>query len=109
PDRDGFCSLKKHFRALLGIAISAVLLWWVLREVSLATVLHELSRSNPWLFAIAVVCATLIFPSRARRWRTILDPIYPTLPIRPLWRATALAPMVNNVLPPRAGEAAPAY
>jgi hypothetical protein len=101
--------LRKHFRALLGIAISAVLLWWVLREVSLATVLHELSQANPWLFAIATVCATLIFPLRARRWRTILDPIYPKLPFGPLWRATAIGMMVNNVVPARAGEVARAY
>lgn len=101
--------MKKHFRALLGIAISAVLLWWVLREVSLATVLHELSQANPWLFAIATVCATLIFPLRARRWRTILDPIYPKLPFGPLWRATAIGMMVNNVVPARAGEVARAY
>ncbi|MEO7041689.1 MAG: lysylphosphatidylglycerol synthase transmembrane domain-containing protein [Gemmatimonadaceae bacterium] len=101
--------MKKHLRALIGIAISGVLLWWVLREVSLATVLHELSQANPWLFAIATVCATLIFPLRARRWRTILDPIYPKLPFGPLWRATAIGMMVNNVVPARAGEVARAY
>lgn len=101
--------MKKHLRAILGIAISAVLLWWVLREVSLATVLRELSHSNPWLFAIATACATAIFPLRARRWRTILDPIYPRLPFGPLWRATAIGMMVNNVIPARAGEVARAY
>lgn len=101
--------MKKHFRAALGIAISVLLLWWVLREVSFATVVHELSQANPWLFAIATVCATLIFPLRARRWRTILDPIYPKLPFGPLWRATAIGMMLNNVLPARAGEPARAY
>jgi uncharacterized protein (TIRG00374 family) len=101
--------LKKHFRAILGIAISVALLWWVLREVSIETVLHELGQSNPWLFAIATVFATLIFPLRARRWRTILDPIYPRLPFGPLWRATAIGMMLNNVLPARAGEPARAY
>jgi uncharacterized protein (TIRG00374 family) len=101
--------LKKHVRAVFGIAISVALLWWVLREVSIATVIHELAQSNPWLFAIATVCATLIFPLRARRWRTILDPIYPKLPFGPLWRATAIGMMLNNVLPARAGEPARAY
>ncbi len=101
--------MKKHFRALLGIAISVALLWWVFRQVSITTVLHTLSQSNPWLFALATVCATLIFPLRARRWRTILDPIYPRLPFGPLWRATAIGMMANNVLPARAGEVARAY
>lgn len=101
--------MRKHLRALIGIAISVVLLWWVLREVSIATVLHELGQSNPWLFALAVICATLVFPLRARRWRTILDPIFPKLPFGPLWRATAIGMMVNNVVPARAGEVARAY
>ncbi len=101
--------MKKHFRAILGIVLSVALLWWTLHGVSLSRVVDELSRANPWLFAIATVFATLTFPLRARRWRTILDPIYPKLPFDPLWRATAIGMMVNNVVPARAGEVARAY
>lgn len=101
--------MKKHFRAILGIALSVILLWWVLRDVSPSQVIHELGRANPWLFAIATICSTLIFPLRARRWRTILDPIYPKLPFGPLWRSTAIGMMVNNVVPARAGEVARAF
>lgn len=101
--------MKKHFRAVLGIVLSVALLWWALRGVSPARVVHELSQANPWEFAIATVLATLIFPLRARRWRTILDPIYAKLPFGPLWRATAIGMMVNNVVPARAGEVARAY
>jgi uncharacterized protein (TIRG00374 family) len=50
-----------------------------------------------------------MFPLRARRWRTILDPIAPRLPFGPLWRSTAIGMMVNNVVPLRAGEFARAY
>lgn len=101
--------MKKHFRAVLGIALSVALLWWTLHGVSISRVLHELGQANPWEFALATVLATLIFPLRARRWRTILDPIYAKLPFDPLWRATAIGMMVNNVVPARAGEVARAY
>lgn len=101
--------MKKHLRAILGIALSVALLWWTLHGVSLSRVIHELGRSNPWLFAIATFFATLVFPLRARRWRTILDPIYARLPFDPLWRATAIGMMVNNLVPARAGEIARAY
>jgi hypothetical protein len=50
-----------------------------------------------------------MFPLRARRWRTILDPVAPKLPFGPLWRATAIGMMVNNTVPARAGELARAY
>ncbi len=47
-----------------------------------------------------------MFPLRARRWKTILDPVAPDLPLGPLWRATAIGQMVTNVVPLRPGELA---
>jgi uncharacterized protein (TIRG00374 family) len=77
--------------------------------VSLAEVWREVSRANWYLLLAATICATLIFPLRARRWRPILDPVAPALPFPPLWRSTAIGMMVNNVVPARAGEVARAY
>jgi uncharacterized protein (TIRG00374 family) len=50
-----------------------------------------------------------MFPLRARRWRTILEPVAGSLPFGPLWRSTAIGMMVNNVFPMRAGELARAF
>jgi len=101
--------VKKHLRAVIGFIISVALLWWVLRDVSPADVWRELSHANPWYFAIGTVLATTIFPLRARRWQTILDPVYPKVPLGALWRSTAVGMMINNVVPARAGEIARAY
>jgi uncharacterized protein (TIRG00374 family) len=101
--------LKPSWRSAAGIALSAVLLWWTLRDVSLATVWGELSHASIPLFLASTVCATLIFPLRARRWKTILEPVAPNQPFGALWRATAIGMMANNVLPARAGEIARAY
>jgi len=101
--------MKKHLTSIIGILISVVLLWWVLRDQSLSRMMLELSRANPWEFIVAVVLSTMIFPIRARKWRTILDPIHPKLPLGPLWRAVAIGAGVNNLIPARAGEAARAY
>jgi uncharacterized protein (TIRG00374 family) len=51
----------------------------------------------------------MVFPLRAIRWRVILGPAAPNLPIGPLWRAIAVGMMVNNVYPARLGEIARAY
>ncbi|HXC25834.1 MAG TPA: lysylphosphatidylglycerol synthase transmembrane domain-containing protein [Gemmatimonadaceae bacterium] len=101
--------MKKHLRGVIGIALSVGLLWWALRGVSPSLVWHELSHANLWVLGLATLCSTLIFPLRARRWQTILDPIYPKLPLGPLWRSTAIGMMINNVVPARAGEVARAY
>ena len=93
----------------MGIVLSAALLVFALREVSLGTVWLQLRGSDPWLFALATILATATFPLRALRWRVILWPVVPDIPRAPLWRATAIGAMVNNVVPVRAGEIARAY
>lgn len=101
--------MKASWRSIAGIALSAVLLWWTLRDVSLSQVWNELAHSSIPLFLGAALCATLIFPLRARRWRTILQPVAPNQPFGALWRSTAVGMMANNVLPARAGEIVRAY
>ena len=61
------------------------------------------------LFAAATFCGTAIFGLRAPRWQTILEPVTAKISLGPLWRATAVGMMVNNVVPARAGEIARAY
>jgi uncharacterized protein (TIRG00374 family) len=101
--------MKLDFRAVLGIVLSAALLVWTLRGIHLAEVWQVLRASNLLYFAAATVAATLTFPLRARRWRTILDPVAPNVPFGPLWRATAIGVMISNVVPARAGELARAF
>jgi glycosyltransferase 2 family protein len=101
--------VRFEWRSALGIVLSALLLVWTLRGVSIAEVWAHLGASDLLLFALSAATATLIYPLRARRWRTILAPVAPDLPFGMLWRATAIGMMVNNVVPARAGEIARAY
>lgn len=101
--------MKLGWRGIAGFVISGALLLWVLRDVSPAAVMAELARSNPWLFLGATALATIIFPIRALRWKVILEPVAPGIPVGPLWRSTAIGMMINNVVPARAGEIARAY
>jgi hypothetical protein len=101
--------LKPGWRAALGGVLSAALIYWTLHGISPAEVAHKLSEADPLLFLGSIICATAIFPVRALRWRTILEPVASRIAFGPLWRATAIGMMVNNVLPARAGEFARAY
>ncbi|HZK77985.1 MAG TPA: lysylphosphatidylglycerol synthase transmembrane domain-containing protein [Gemmatimonadaceae bacterium] len=101
--------MKFSWRSAIGIALSVVLLWWTLRDVSMSVVWHELAHSSIPLFLASAFCATIIFPLRARRWQIILQPVAPNTPMGPLWRSTAIGMMVNNLVPARAGEVARAY
>jgi glycosyltransferase 2 family protein len=101
--------MKFGWRGVLGIAVSVLLLAWTLRGVELAQVASVLGASNLALFVLSAVVATCIFPLRAIRWRYILWPVKERLAFGPLWRATTIGMMVNNVIPARAGEIARAY
>lgn len=102
-------SRPSHLPAVIGLVISALLLWWVLHDVSLAEVWREIRTANfVWLLG-AVAGATLTFPIRTIRWRYLLRDQGAVLPLAPLWHATAIGFMANNLLPARAGEVARAY
>ena len=101
--------MKAGWRAALGGLLSAGLIYWTLHGISATQVARSLSDADPLLFTGAIFCATIIFALRARRWQTILEPVADKIPMGPLWRATAIGMMINNVIPARAGEIARAY
>jgi hypothetical protein len=86
------------------------LLAWVLQDVSLREVVAHARSADPVLLLLAVALATATFPLRTIRWRLILrDPEGRGFGWVPLWHATAIGFMANNLLPARAGEVARAY
>ena len=95
---------------MIGLAISAALLVWVLYKIDPRQVWNYAQHANGWLLLLTVVVATLTFPVRAIRWRLILrDAEGRPFSLLALWHATAIGFMANNLLPARAGEVARAY
>lgn len=101
--------MKRQVRTAVGILLTAICLYFAFRGVHWSEAVQSARSANYPLLLLSAAVATLMFPLRARRWRTILDPIAPKLPFGPLWRSTAIGTMVNNVLPARAGEFARAF
>ena len=101
--------MKIGMRGVLGFVLSALLLWYALRDVNIAEVSHALTQANVWLLILASAAGTSIFPLRAIRWRPILAGVSARLPYMPLWRAVAIGMSINTVVPARAGELARAF
>jgi glycosyltransferase 2 family protein len=95
---------KIGWKGALGFVISAVCLYFAFRNFDFAEAMKSARHANYGYLGLSVIAATCMFPLRARRWRTILDPVAPRLPFGPLWRATAIGVMMTNLLPARAGE-----
>jgi uncharacterized protein (TIRG00374 family) len=94
------------WRGVLGIAVSAICLYFAFRNFHWREAANRAKQANYGLLLLATIAATGMFPLRARRWRTILDPVAPRLPFGPLWRSTAIGVMITNVTIARAGEIA---
>lgn len=98
-----------NLKAALGIAVTVVCLYFAFNNVDWSRTAATVSHANFWLLALSAALATAMFPLRAIRWRVILDPVVPRLPLGPLWRSIAIGMMVNNLALLRAGELARAY
>jgi hypothetical protein len=86
---------------LIGIAISGVALWLVLRSISWDAFARDLLSINPWTLALALVFYLVAMSVRALCWRTILQG-------KVSWpRAFFIMNegyLLNNVFPLRVGE-----
>lgn len=97
------------WKAVVGIAISVVLLWYALRDVDPNEVMRELRNADPLFYVLSVIAATLVFPIRAWRWGTLLAASNPDTKYGNRLAATCIGFMGNNILPARVGEFARAY
>jgi uncharacterized protein (TIRG00374 family) len=90
-------------RALIGIAISVVSLYLVLRSVDLGQALDVARSATPAWLALAVVLIGVDVSCRAIRWYRLLAPIAP-VPFRAAYASLLVGYLANNVLPARLGE-----
>jgi hypothetical protein len=89
---------------ILGLAVTVLCLWLAIRDVPLSEVAAVLARTHwPVLVLLGVPSQILAIYVRALRWRHLTDVIQP-IPVFPLFRATSIGFMANNLLPGRAGE-----
>jgi len=101
--------LKRAWSWILGIIVSAVLIWWVLRDVEIAEVAQQIATGNLWWFLGSVFVGTSGYFIRAMRWKIFLHPLKPDTTLHSRWAAISIGFMVNNLVPGRVGELARPY
>jgi glycosyltransferase 2 family protein len=101
--------MRWNGKAIVGILLSILLLWWTLRGEDPSAILREIRQANPWLFLLAVAIATLGLATRAIRWGILLRPVAPDLSFHSRFAATSIGFAANNLLPARVGEFARAF
>ncbi len=90
-------------KLLLGVGVSALFLYLSTRGIDWVAFRTALTQARYEFLIPGVVCTMLGHFSRSLRWKFMMSPIKDCR-IGPLWSATAIAFMVNNLLPARLGE-----
>lgn len=101
--------MSRGARGAVGAAVTLLLLWWVLRDVSPAAVFAEMRDASPWWLFVAVALATFSFVLRAFRWRVLLEPGHEGSSFEARFGATCAGFAANNIFPARLGELVRAY
>lgn len=97
-----------RLQTILGVAISALLLYLAGRNVKLGEILPLLRQANFVYLAFAGLCAIAAVWLRAWRWRYLM-PNSESIRTASLFTATMIGFMGNNLLPLRIGDLARAY
>lgn len=93
----------------MGLAITGVTVWLAVRGVSFADLARDLRHADvPLLAAYSIPAYLAGLYVRALRWRHLTDAVQP-ITTGPLFRATAVGFMVNNLVPLRVGEVVRAW
>jgi uncharacterized protein (TIRG00374 family) len=96
------------WRALLGITISIVVLYYTFRRIPFGEVAQRLRDADMLFLLLSAAGATGVFWIRAWRWKAILEPVA-EVPFRSRFAAITIGFMGNNLLPARIGEFMRAY
>lgn len=97
------------WKAVGGVAVSAFLIWWVLRGEDPGEIVAQISRANPWYFIAAVLVGTAGFFVRALRWKILLHPLKADTRLRSRFAGVSIGFALNNIFPARLGELARAF
>src|SRR5690606_21360690 len=74
--------MKGSLKTAVGVLLSLVLLWWVLRDVSAEEVLQRIRSADVVLLSIAILIALAAFWIRAIRWGILLQPVVGATPFQ---------------------------
>ncbi|MEQ9400229.1 MAG: lysylphosphatidylglycerol synthase transmembrane domain-containing protein [Longimicrobiales bacterium] len=99
----------KDWKAWLGVAVSAFLLWWVFRGEDLGDILGQVRSADLGWLVVAGAISTTGGLVRAIRWRLLLEPLGVPTSLHARWKALNVGFAVTNLALGRLGEIARPY
>lgn len=98
----------KRWQFWVGVAISALFLFWAMAGLDLPHVWENMRSANFWWLIPGVLAYMVGLVVRAWRWHYLLRPIK-RVPMGTMFRVVTIGYMGNNIYPARIGEILRAY
>ncbi len=99
---------SRILRALIGLLIAALFIYFAFRGISFPRLLHDALRANFFILLAATVVVLFSHFLRALRWRVILQEVKDEISLVDTWGSIMVGYLVNNFVP-RLGEIVRAY
>jgi glycosyltransferase 2 family protein len=96
-------TIMRRWQFWLGLAISAVFMYFALRGLHIADVWQHIVTANYWWLIPGIAVYFLAVWARAWRWHYLIRPLK-SIPTRVMFPITCIGYMGNNIYPARAGE-----
>lgn len=96
--------MKDAAKALLGLLLAVLLLWWVLRDQDLHDVGRKIAAASIGMLILGGLLNLGHNVFRVWRWRVLLEPVREGIPFRPLFAAVIVGYLTTWVVPGRLGE-----
>jgi len=98
--------VKINWRLVIGILISLVAFWLIVKDVNPAQMVAAFAKANYWWIIPSTLFMLTSMWLRAQRWRVLLDH---RISLVSSFHFSNIGNLLNNVLPMRLGELARAY
>ena len=100
--------MLKQWKLWVGVLISAVAIYFAVKDIKFDEVGDTFSRINWWLLALSFIPYFLNLFMKIPRWQLLFSP-GPMIPLRRLWATLMMSYFFNTVLPARLGEVVRGY
>ncbi len=100
--------ILKQWKLWLGLIISVVAVWFVLRDIDFKQVGEAFGNLNWWLFGLSFIPYFISLFLKVTRWQLLFHP-GPRIRLYRLWATLMISYLFNTVLPARLGEVVRGY